>query len=518
MAAFWLSICLLPLWTVLPVTAAKPCKAMSFGLSSVVCVCNAAYCDTMDPVVVPKKGSYLLYETTRAGKRLESETGKMLPSAKHSGLQLTLDVQKKYQNIKGFGGAMTDAAAINILSLSPGSQRNLLRSYFSEEGIEYNVIRVPMASCDFSTHVYTYDDHPGDLDLHNFSLAKEDTDMKIPLIQTAQKMSRRPLSLFASPWTAPAWMKTSNSTIGKGTLKGNPGGPYYKSWANYFVRFLDEYAKHNVTFWGVTAQNEPTTGFIEDYPFQCMGFNPELQRDFIALDLGPALHASPHSNVKLMILDDQRLLLPSWAKKVLADKHAARYIDGIAVHWYLDLVAPADITLGTTHQLFPEFFLFATEACNGNIPWNSVVELGSWKRGARYSQDIIEDLNNFVTGWTDWNLALDLQGGPNWVKNFVDSPIIVDRAKDLFYKQPTFYHMAHFSKFVLEGSQRVGLDLSMKTELNTVAFLQPDGTAVVIVLNWTPNDVDFLIWDPENGYIRAHSPADSIQTYLWKRQ
>ncbi|XP_069796372.1 lysosomal acid glucosylceramidase [Narcine bancroftii] len=516
MSTFWLFACL-PLLTVPPVTAGNPCQAKSFGQSSVVCVCNATYCDTMDPVVVPGKGRYLLYETNKAGKRLESKIGHILPSVKHPGLQLTLDVRKKYQWIKGFGGAMTDAAAMNILSLSPQSQQNLLRSYFSEEGIEYNIIRMPMASCDFSTRIYTYDDHPGDFDLKYFSLTAEDTKMKIPLIQTVQKMSKRSLSLFASPWSAPSWMKTSNSTIGKGTLIGDPGGPYYKTWANYFIRFLDEYAKHNLTFWAVTVENEPTAGLIINYRFQCLGFTPELQRDFIALDLGPALHNSPHKDIRLMMLDDQRLFVPKWANVVLGDVHAAQYVHGISVHWYMDMMIPADETLGTTHWLFPEYFLFGSEACTGYLPWEHTVQLGSWERGAMYSHDIIEDLNHFVTGWTDWNIALDLQGGPNWVRNFADSPVIVDSKRDSFYKQPMFYHMAHFSKFVPEGSQRVGLDPSEGTGLETVAFLQPDGTAVVNVLNWTPKDVDFLIWDPENGFIQAHSPASSIQSYLWKQ-
>ncbi|PIO61319.1 hypothetical protein TELCIR_17159, partial [Teladorsagia circumcincta] len=54
------------------------------------------------------------------------------------------------------------------------------------------------------------------------------------------------------------------------------------------------------------------------------------------------------------------------------------------------------------------------------------------------------DLNNFVTGWTDWNMCLNEQGGPNWVENFVDSPIIVNATSDEFYKQPMFYAMGHF--------------------------------------------------------------------------
>ncbi|XP_078288083.1 lysosomal acid glucosylceramidase [Rhinoraja longicauda] len=125
MSALWWSLALLPLWTLLPVTAGKPCAAQSFGWTSVVCICNATYCDTVEPVVVPAKGRYLLYETSRAGKRLERTNGQVQPSSKGGDLQLTLDVRKKYQWIKGFGGAMTDAAAINILSLSPPAQRNL---------------------------------------------------------------------------------------------------------------------------------------------------------------------------------------------------------------------------------------------------------------------------------------------------------------------------------------------------------------------------------------------------------
>ncbi|XP_010150740.1 PREDICTED: glucosylceramidase-like, partial [Eurypyga helias] len=155
----------------------------------------------------------------------------------------------------------TDSAAINIQSLSKDAQNHLLRSYFSEEGIEYNLVRVPMASTDFSVRLYTYADVEGDFELKHFNLTEEDTRMKV------------------SP-----------------------------------VGFLDEYAKHNLTFWAVTAGNEPTAGEIVFYPFQCLGFSPEHQRDFIARDLGPALANSSHRDVRLIILDDQRVMLPYWAQ------------------------------------------------------------------------------------------------------------------------------------------------------------------------------------------------------------
>nr|XP_033780277.1 lysosomal acid glucosylceramidase isoform X2 [Geotrypetes seraphini] len=501
------------------VLGGHPCVPMNFGHSSVVCVCNATYCDTLDPLTVPALGNYSKYESSLDGKRLQSSEGAILKdhTSTGAGLVLKLNTAKKYQRIKGFGGAMTDAAALNILTLSEATQRHLLNSYFSEEGLEYNLLRVPMASCDFSTRVYTYDDTSDDFELKNFSLQLEDTLMKIPLIQKVEAISRKPLSLFASPWTSPSWLKTNELPYGKGTLKGQPGNKYHKTWANYFVRFLDEYSKYNLTFWAVTAQNEPTSGLIYGYKFQTLGFTAEHQRDFIALDLGPALKGSNHSRVQLLILDDNRLLLPYWAKVVLSDLQAAQYINGIGVHWYFDSLTPSDVTLGNTHHQYPDYFLIATEASIGFLPWEKGVRLGCWNRGTQYSHSIIQDLNQYVVGWTDWNLALNLKGGPNWVENFADSPIIIDVTKDLFYKQPMFYHIAHFSKFIVEGSRRVGLEVSAENELESIAFLRPDGVAVLVTLNRTPENITFEISDPELGHIQATSPANSIQTYLWKR-
>ncbi|XP_069650505.1 lysosomal acid glucosylceramidase isoform X5 [Haliaeetus albicilla] len=472
---------------------ARPCSPKYFGRDAMVCVCNATYCDTLDPVVLPALGTYVKYESSKAGKRLERSEGSFQHSLHAPDLVLAVDTTQRYQKVKGFGGSITDAAAMNIFSLPETAQDHLLRSYFSEEGLEYNLVRLPMASCDFSLHAYTYDDVPFDYELAHFSLRDEDTKLKIPLLHRALAMSKRPLSLYASPWTSPTWMKTSESFVGKGTLKGQAGDKYHKTWANYFVRFLDEYAKHNLSFWAVTAENEPSAGLINNYPFQCLGFTAEQQRDFIARDLGPALANSSHHHIQLIILDDNRLHLPHWAK--------------------VDTVVP-------THELFPDYFILATEACIGAHFWERDVILGCWERGNQYSHSILMNLNHFVAGWTDWNLALDLEGGPNWVKNYVDSPIIVDTSEGIFYKQPMFYHLGHFSKFIPEGSQRVGLIASKeskKVDLEYTAFLRPDGAVVVVVLNRSLQNITFGLADTV-GLIAAVAPASSIQTYLWKRQ
>ena len=114
-----------------------------------------------------------------------------------------------------------------------------------------------------------------------------------------------------------------------------------------------------------------------------------------------------------MILDDQRLFLESWPEAVFSySPEANTFIDGIAVHWYLDSFVSPKI-LDETHRLFPDKFIFATEACAGAGPLKPNVILAGFSRAESYAKYILQDLNHWVTGWTDWNLALDLLGGPN---------------------------------------------------------------------------------------------------------
>lgn len=97
--------------------------------------------------------------------------------------QILIDSTQKYQKILGFGGAFTDSTGINIKDLDQNAQNFLLKSYFSSDGIEYNMGRVPIGSTDFSTHYYTYDDSENeDPELEKFNLAEEDYEFKVALI------------------------------------------------------------------------------------------------------------------------------------------------------------------------------------------------------------------------------------------------------------------------------------------------------------------------------------------------
>jgi glucosylceramidase len=125
-------------------------------------------------------------------------------------------------------------------------------------------------------------------------------------------------------------------------------------------------------------------------------------------------------------------------------------------------------------------------------------------------------LNHYTTGWVDWNLALDLEGGPNWVHNFVDAPIIINATAYEYYKQPFFYALGHFSKFLLPDSVKVQLSESEKIDkFETTAFVRPDNATVVIALNMNDFAVELTIDDPNNGQVSREVNPRSLQTYIF---
>lgn len=190
-----------------------------------------------------------------------------------------------------------------------------------------------------------------------------------------------------------------------------------------------------------------------------------------------------------MGLDDGRIMLPGWADivcfdlfphiqslQIFNDDMAKNYVAGIGVHWYGDFYSPTFL-LDLTHNRHPDKFILATEACAGfAYPQGPI--LGDWFRAEEYADSIITNLNHWVTGWTDWNLALNLNGGPNWVGNIVDSPIIVNRTADEFYKQPMFYAMGHFSKFLRPGARRIAHKVSSEADYLYVVATNKNGQSL----------------------------------------
>ena len=166
---------------------------------------------------------------------------------------IIVDPTHRYQTIVGFGGAFTDAAAETFYKMPTAAQQQILTAYFSpDQGIGYTLGRTNISSCDFSSDIYNYDDVPGDTSLSHFTIA-HDLTYKIPFIKAAEATAGGNVKLFASPWSPPAWMKDNDNVLHGGKLKPEDR----QAWANYFVRFFQEYKKQGISFWGMTMQNEP---------------------------------------------------------------------------------------------------------------------------------------------------------------------------------------------------------------------------------------------------------------------
>uniref|UniRef100_A0A7E4VQY8 Glucosylceramidase n=1 Tax=Panagrellus redivivus TaxID=6233 RepID=A0A7E4VQY8_PANRE len=484
-------------------------KVTSHGIDGFVCVCNATYCDTLDDFkVLP--GQVITYTSSAGGSRFRPARYDYHNNRLNDGpiATIVINTTQELQTIKGFGAAFTDAAGINLLKLVPAAQEKLLEAYFDPiKGIGYTIGRVPIGSTDFSTRIYSYDDVEKDFKLQNFKLADEDFKLKIPIVKRAQKFASN-LSLFGSPWSPPAWMKTAKTQQGKSGLIGDLDGPYYTSWALYFGKFLQEYERNNISFWAITIQNEPSGC----YSWQCLLLNGTQEAGFVRKHLRSTIDNAGFKNVQIIANDDARSELLDVTHAFAKDRDAAKLIDGFGTHWYS--IANFSL-LVEAHDTFPDKFILPTEACNGYQHGQHGAYLGSWVRGVKYAKDIIGNLNAWAVGWVDWNFCLDELGGPNWAGNVVDAPIITNNTE--FYKQPMYYVLGHFSRFLSPGSVIVPSVVRNAEGVETASGVTPNGNTILVVLNNKNSTQPLKIVDvvAENEFV-LKVEADSITTVVWK--
>ena len=407
-----------------------------------------------------------------------------------------IDASKTFQTIEGFGGALTDAAAETWAKLPAERQRELLTAYFDrDKGIGYSLCRTHIHSCDFSSESYAYTEVAGDVSLQHFSL-DHDRRHRLPFIRAALASAGAPVKIFASPWSPPAWMKTNGDMLHGGKLKPE----YREAWARYFVRFVNEYEKEGVPIWGLTVQNEP----MATQTWESCLFTAAEERDFVRDWLGPALEKAGLSRLKLMIWDHNRGILFQRAKVVYDDPAASRFVWGAGFHWY---VGDHFDNVRQVHDAWPDKQLLFTEGTPSHYDAKTLLD---WKWGEIYATSILSDVNNWATGWTDWNVLLDERGGPNHVGNFCFAPVHGDtRSGSLTYTN-AYYYIGHVSKFVRPGARRIACS-SNDDGLLASAFVHPDGRIVAVILNKTDTGKDVQLWMDGRAATVA-SPAHSMLT------
>jgi glucosylceramidase len=291
-------------------------------------------------------------------------------------------------------------------------------------------------------------------------------------------------------------MKTNGEMNHGGRLKPE----YRAAWANYFVRYIQEYSRQGVTIWGLTMQNEPEANTGWD---TCQ-YTPAEQRDFIRDYLGPTLKRAGMRNIKIMAWDHNRDDLVEVADVLYSDPVASRYLWGTAYHWYSDGNFQ---NMELHHDAWPEKPLLLTEACQ-----DGGAHIGDWAPGERYGSSIISDLNRWSVGRVDWNLILDETGGPNHANNFCSAPIIADTAHDQLLFQSSYYYMGHFARFIRPGARRI-LCSSSQANLEATACVNPDGAVTVVALNRTDQPIKFNL-KSLNTATPVTLPAHAIATYV----
>lgn len=403
-----------------------------------------------------------------------------------------------FQRMVGFGAAMTDASAQVIAhDLSAPQRSALMDELFGPAGLRLGFLRLPIGASDFSESHYSYDDMPAGLtdpSLARFSIEPARAG-QLPLVRWAMRLNPD-LKVVASPWSAPGWMKTSDSLIG-GRLK--PG--FYGAYADYLTRYVQALRQENVPVFALTVQNEP--GFEPgDYPG--MRLDPPARATLIGGFLGPEFRAA---GIDTQILDfDHNWDEPASPLAVLADPRAGAYISGVAWHCYKGKVAAQ----AAVHRAFPDKNAYFTE-CSG----------GEWtpEWGAAFDEIVGDLIIGSTRGWARgvllWNLALDEHHGPH-LGGCGDcrGVVTIQSATGEVTRNPEYYALGHASRFVHPGAARIASDARVQ-DVETVAFRNlDDGTIVLVALNTAKSARTLIVEDGGRAFAQA-MPAGAAATFVW---
>lgn len=472
-------------------------KAMNTCRLAAALLLVAASCQSAPPAAPDARASVEVWLTTADGASLMTRQPDIEISAA-AGADIVVDPSTKYQEMIGFGAAITDASAYLIQTkLDEQARATLIGELFGPPpGANFSFTRVPIGASDFSHTHYSFNDMPAgqkDPALASFSIASARAQL-LPTLKAAQAANPQ-LTIMASPWSPPAWMKTTHSLI-KGALREEA----YGSFALYLRRSIEAFADEGVAIDFISLQNEPD---FEPADYPGMRLSPGQRADLIANHVGPELRKAG-LNTKILEWDhnwDQ----PEQPLAVLADADAAAYVSGVAWHCYAGDVAAQ----GKVRAVHPDKDVFFTE-CSG----------GGWAR--EWPDSFLWTMKNIVIGTTEnwsrgaimWNLALDENSGPH-LGGCGDcrGVVTIDGRTGAITRNSEYYALSHASRFVRRGAFRIEGDCSGKG-LSCVAFLNPDGSRALVVLNEADKPVPFTAGEAGRAF-RYEMPAMSAATFVW---
>jgi glucosylceramidase len=425
-----------------------------------------------------------------------------LPLARGPAKDATIEVDpaRRYQKMVGFGAAITDASSWLIQhKLSPAQRASLLRELFGPApGIGLSFTRLTIGASDFSRTHYSYDDMPkGQTDpgLAHFSIAPAKADV-LPTVRAARQVNPR-LAVMVSPWSAPGWMKSSDSLI-QGTLREAAYAPF----AAYLRRTVQGFAAVAGPIDYLSIQNEPD---FEPDSYPGMRLSAAQRARVIGGFVGPEF---ARAGLKTKILDwDHNWDKPEHPLGVLADPAANRYVAGIAWHCYAgDVDAQSKV-----RDAYPAKDVFFTECSGGN--WS-----GSWADSWSWTLRtlVMGAPRNWARGVLLWNLALDEKYGPH-LGGCGDcrGVVTIDRKTGRISRNPEYYALAQASRFVRPGASRIAAT-NEPGGVETVAYANPDGSRVLLAFNAGKVARDLSV-AADGSHFAYRLAASAAVTFRWRR-
>lgn len=401
------------------------------------------------------------------------------------------NIVRPYPNYKkqtwyGLGGSITQSSAYNFSLLSEKKQKELLDAYFGKNGLDYHLGRISIASNDFCLHSYEYTKCK---DFSDFSI-EEDKKYVLPMLKEILKNKK--ITLVASPWSPPSWMKENKDLYYGDKLKKE----YYESYVKYFNLFLKEYEKEGIDIQYLTIQNEPNAS----QRWESCKFTLEEQYSF----LKDFLLNSLNGKTKVLVWDHNKENLVFVADKLMMSHEK---IAGIAFHSYQGV---HEVNLKLVHEKYPTALLFHTEGCCGFSKYEEI----KWIKDAEYYLiDLISNMNSGLNGYIDWNLLLDFKGGPNHKENYCKSPIILNKEKTDFIKTPIYFYLSHISH-IRPGFVIIPLDI-YRPDLFGISA--KDNKSIVTTLlnsNDWEIEVDYVVNEKRvHDILKPHSIVTYVEEY-----
>ena len=419
-------------------------------------------------------------------------------TAAATGLVIDVDPSHRFQTMDGFGFALTGGSAELLMRMSPEHRAALLKEMFgtASGSIGVSYLRVSVGASDMNSRVFTYDDLPAgetDPEVSKFNLGPDLADV-VPVLNEILAINPK-ISILASPWTAPSWMKTNNLPKG-----GSLDPKWYAAYAQYFVEYLRAMASYGITIRALTIQNEPLNP--KNTPSMVMTANEEST--FLSDALGPALRKAGLKTE--VVLYDHNCDRPDYPLDILADPKAAQYATGSGFHLYGGTID----AMSKVHDQHPDKALYFTE--------QMVVD---HKNDEHFN--IAESISRLMIGaprnWSRnvllWNLAADPNFGPH--TNDGGCPVCqgaITLDGDQVTRNLAFYTVAQVSKFVRAGSVRIGSETADNTALPNVAFETPDHRTVLLVANTGKTEQTFTVKDRKQMFT-AKLRAGDVATFVW---